>query len=95
MPLLPHPRDIVVVHEATSEFEAIAIRDILEGAGIRAMIRSRLLPAYEILLPGMLEPGAGVYADILVLTQHEEEARRVIAEYLNALRTQPAEESSP
>jgi len=91
VPLLPRPRDIVAVREATSEFEAIAIRDLLTAEGMPVMIRSRVIQsAYEVL--GILGPEAGVYADIMVLSQHEEEARRVIAEYLDALRAQPAEE---
>lgn len=94
MPLLPHPRDIVVIYKATNEFEAIAIRDFLAAEGVPAMIRSRVIhPVHELL--GILGPEAGVYADILVLPQHEGEARRMIAEYLDALKREPVEESPP
>jgi len=88
--LLSRPQDVVTVHEATSEFEAIAIRDALQAAGIPVLTRSRLMPGYEV--PIIMGGVAGVYADIMVLPQHEEEARRVIAEYLDALRAPPAEE---
>ncbi len=91
MSLLPHPQDVVAVHEATSEFEAIAIRDVLEAAGIPVLTRSRLMPGYEV--PIIVGGEAGVYADIMVLSQHNEKARRVIAEYLEALRTQPVEDT--
>ena len=91
MSLLPRPHDVVAVHEATSEFEAIAIRDALEAAGIPVLTRSRLMPGYEV--PIIVGGEAGVYADIMVLSQHHERARQVIAEYLEALRTQPVEDT--
>lgn len=84
MSLFPPPQDLVVVHEATSEFEVIAVRDALEAAGIAVMVRSRLLPGYEV--PIMVRGEAGVYADMMVLRRDEDRASRVIAEYLAALR---------
>jgi len=90
--LRPRPQDVVAVHEATSEFEAIAIRDTLEAAGIPVLTRSRLMPGYEV--PIIVGGEAGVYADIMVLSRHDERARRVIAEYLEALRTQPVEDTA-
>ncbi len=86
MPLLPAPDDVVAVHEATSEFEAIAIRDLLESTGIRTMVRSRALPAYEI--PEMWGDKAGVVAEILVRPKDEAAARALIAEYLASLETE-------
>ena len=83
MPLLPPPEDLVVVFEATSEFEAIAIRDALEAAGVRVMVRSRRVPGYEV--PTMLGGQAGIVADILVRPDQESEARVIIAEYLASL----------
>lgn len=91
MSLLPRPQDVVTVHEATSEFEAIAIRDALEAAGIPVLTRSRLMPGYEV--PIIMGGVAGVYADIMVLSQQNEEAQRIIAEYLEALRAQPVEDT--
>jgi len=89
--LPPRTQDVVAVHEATSEFEAIAIRDVLEAAGIPVLTRSRLMPGYEV--PIIVGGEAGVYADIMVLPQHDEKARQVIAEYLEAVRTQPVEDT--
>ena len=89
MPLLPTPEDVVAVHEATSEFEAIALRDLLEAAGIRTMIRSRFLPASEI--PEMWGDKAGVVADILVRPEDEARARALIAEFLASLETEAPE----
>ncbi len=85
MPLLPAPDDVVVVHEATREFEAIAIRDLLEGAGIRTMVRSRVMPGYEV--RDMWGDKAGVVADILVRPEDEAAARALIVEYLASLET--------
>ncbi len=87
MPLLPEPEDVVAVHEATSEFEAIAIRDFLEAAGVATMVRSRVMPAYE--LPEMWGDKAGVVADILVQPEHGAQARALIAEYLESLKEPP------
>ncbi len=83
MPLLPAPDDVVAVHEATSEFEAIAIRDLLEGAGIHTMVRSRVMPGYEV--REMWGDKAGVVADILVRPGDEAAARALIAEFLASL----------
>lgn len=77
------PRDLVTVHEATSEFEAIAVRDALEAAGLRVMVRSRRIPGYEV--SAMRGDQAGIWADVLVRPEDEGEARRVVAEYLASL----------
>ncbi len=92
MPLLPEPRDIVAVHQATTEFEAMTIRDLLENAGVRAMVRSRLVPGYAV--PTMVGDQAGIWADILVLPERETEARRLIAEYLASLAASTLESES-
>jgi hypothetical protein len=82
----PGPADVVVVHEAASEFEATTMRDLLAGAGIEAMIRTRFVPGY----PGIvLTDKVGVWADILVRPKDEEAARALIAEYLASLSTPP------
>lgn len=85
MPLLPLPDDVVAVHAAATEFEAIAIRDLLEAAGVRAMVRSRRVPGYEVRT--MLGDQAGIVADILVRPEQEAEARVLIEEYLASLGT--------
>lgn len=90
MPLLPLPDDVVAVHAAATEFEAIAIRDLLEAAGVRAMVRSRRVPGYEIRT--MLGDQAGITADILVRPGQEAEARALIQEYLASLGTERWEE---
>ncbi|MDR7518757.1 MAG: DUF2007 domain-containing protein [Armatimonadota bacterium] len=81
--LLPSPGDLVAVFEATSEFEAIAIRDVLTAAGIRVMVRSRRVAGYEV--PTMLGGQAGIVADLLVRPDQASDARAVIAEYLASL----------
>jgi len=82
MQWLPKPTDVVAVHEAASEFEAMTIRDLLAAAGIDAMIRTRFVPGY----PGIVVTDKiGVWADILVLPEDERAARGLIAEYLASL----------
>lgn len=93
MPLLPEPRDIVAVHQATTEFEAMTIRDLLERAGIRTMIRSRQVPGYAVAT--MVGDQAGIWADILVLPEQEADARRLIADYLASLWADAGEDDPP
>jgi hypothetical protein len=88
MPLLPQPRDVVPVHKASDQLEATIIRDLLCQAGIDAMIRSRLVPGYEIPVP------PGFWGEVLVRPEDEEAATRLIAEYLDALRASPQEPPS-
>jgi hypothetical protein len=93
MPLLPEPGDVVAVHEATSEFEAIAIRDLLRAAGVLTMIRSRVMPAYEV--RDMWGEKAGVVADILVRPEDEAAARTLIADYIESLKAEGIDAGSP
>ncbi|MDR7545265.1 MAG: DUF2007 domain-containing protein [Armatimonadota bacterium] len=87
MPLLPAPRDVAVVHRATSDFEAISIRDLLEASGLRVMVRSRRVPGYEV--PTLAGDQAGIVAEILVAPEDEDRARALIADYLTALQKEP------
>jgi hypothetical protein len=82
MPLLPPPRDVVVVHWASSEFEAHTIAGVLQDAGLRVMVRSRLVSGYD--LPSV----PGVWGEVLVPPEQEDEARRLIADYMSALDTE-------
>ncbi len=84
MPLMPEPSDVVAVWQATTEFEAITIRDLLEASGIRTMVRSRHIPGYDVAT--LVRDQAGIWADILVLPEREDDARRVIADYLASLQ---------
>ncbi|MGQ0548823.1 MAG: putative signal transducing protein [Armatimonadota bacterium] len=93
MPLLPEPQDVATVYEATSEFEAMTIRDLLESAGVRTMIRSRHVPGYDVAT--MVGDQAGIWADILVLPDQEDEARRLIADYLASLQATGEESEAP
>lgn len=83
MPLLPPPRDVVVVFKATSDFAAIAVRDLLATYGVQAMVRSRRVPGYDV--PTLAGDQAGIVSEILVRPEQEAEARALIAEYLAAL----------
>jgi len=92
MPLLPEPADLRTVHRAGTEFEAMTIRDLLEAAGIKVMVRSRQVPGYAVTT--MAGDQAGIWGDILVLPGHEAAARQAIAEYLASLRAGVAEDES-
>jgi hypothetical protein len=70
-----------------SEFEAMTIRDLVEAAGLPVMLRSRLIPGYEV--REMWGDKAGVVAEILVPPEHEAEARALIADYLASLDEEP------
>jgi hypothetical protein len=89
MPLLPRPGDVISVHTASTELEAGVIRDLLQEAGIQVMLRSRVVPGYQIQVP------PGVWGDVLVRPADEAEARRVIAEYLDALAAEGDEPPTP
>ena len=89
MPFLPTPRDVVSVHRATTELEAQIIHDLLEDAGIHAMVRSRLVPGYDIPVP------PGVWGDVLVRPEDKAEATRLIEEYLDVIRSGSEEPPAP
>lgn len=78
----------MVVHSAASEFEAIAIRDLLEAVGVHAMIRSRVVPGYGV--PTMAGDQAGIVAEIIVRPEQKDDARALIADYLAALEEEDA-----
>jgi len=77
--------DVVRVHEAASEAEALLIQQILTEAGIPAIIRSRQIPGYA----EVIRRASGVWGDILVPAEQEADARRYIDEYLAALHETP------
>lgn len=83
MPAWAGPGDVAVVHQATTEFEAISVREMLEAAGVHAFIRSRLVPGYNV--PTMEGGQGGIVADILVPPDQEAQARSLVAEYLTGL----------
>ena len=89
MPLLPPPQDVVSVHKAATELEARIIHDLLEDAGIHAMVRSRLVPGYDIPVP------PGVWGEVLVRPDDKVEATRLIEEYLDAIRSGSEEPPTP
>lgn len=78
----------VVVHTAGSSTEALIIRGLLDSMGI-------LSPASTPTDPFPLrEPPAGTHGvEILVLESQAEEARRIIADYLDDSEIQPSDES--
>jgi hypothetical protein len=78
------PREAtVVVHRADSWAEAVVLRGLLESAGIDSPPLTRTDP-YPLSNPPADFPGA----EILVRESQVEDARRIIADYLDSL---PAE----
>ena len=101
MSLWAAPKDVAVVHQATTEFEAISVCNMLEVAGVHAFIRSRLVPGYNV--PTLEGGQGGIVADILVPPEQEAQARALVADYLTGLEergevpdpTRSAENPSP
>lgn len=77
------PEDVVSVHAATSEFEAMSIRQMLESSGIPVMVRSRVVPGYGVAT--MAGGQAGIVADVMVRPEHEAAARGLVASFLASL----------
>lgn len=76
------PQDVVRVHQAATEVEALAVEQALRSAGIRAWLRSRQVPGYA----QALATATGVWGDVLVAAEDAAVARQVVADYLGAVR---------
>jgi hypothetical protein len=87
--MLPPPRDLVSIRQASTQFEARTLCDLLEAAGIPVMVRSRLVPGYELPVP------PGVWGDVLVKPEDAPAARVVIEDYLRSLASPPEEIAPP
>jgi hypothetical protein len=79
---IPPFGDYVAVYQAGTEVEALLVVEILTSAGIPATARSRQVPGYG----EVIRRASGVWGDVLVPADRQEEARRSVAEYLKALR---------
>lgn len=79
---LPHPEDYARVHRASSEPDALLVRQILEDAGIPVIVRSRQVPGYG----EVIRKAIGVWGDVLVPKAYEEDARRYIDQYLRTMK---------
>jgi hypothetical protein len=88
VPLLPPPSDLIAVHQAATEFEARTIHELLAAAGIAALVRSRLVPGYQVAVP------PGLWGEVLVAPPDAPAARVVIEDYLRSLAS-PPEEAPP
>lgn len=83
---LPQPTDVIRVHLAGTEFEARTIVRVLEAAGVPSMIRSRVVPGYQVPAP------AGTWGEILVRPGDADGARAIIAEFLASAPATPVDE---
>jgi len=78
---LPAPADVVCVHRATTEVEAIAVEQVLRASGLRVWVRSRQVPGYATVIAS----ASGVWGDVMVAAEDADRAREVLAGYLAAL----------
>jgi len=78
---LPEPADVVRVHRAATEVEALALEQVLRGAGLQVWIRSRQVPGYA----DVVASASGIWGDVLVVGEDADRAREVIAGYLRAV----------
>jgi len=75
---LPAPADVMRVHQAATEVEALAVEQALRAAGLRVWVRSRQVPGYG----DIIASASGVWGDVLVAPEDADQARDVITTYL-------------
>lgn len=71
-------RPLSPVYRAPDEIAAIAVRHVLEGAGIASWARSIQIPWYD----NLMKFARGYWGDVLVAEPDRERALRVVGEYL-------------
>jgi hypothetical protein len=69
------------VYKAPDEITAITLQKVLESEGIRAWTQSIQMPWYD----GIMKMVEGYWGKVVVFEDQEEEAQRVIEDYLKAL----------
>ncbi len=79
---LQEPTDVVRVHQASTEVEALAVEQALRSAGVRAWLRSRQVPGYG----EVIARATGIWGDVLVALEDETQARGVVDAYLSAVK---------
>lgn len=79
---LPEPADVVGVHQASTEVEALALEQALRAAGLRVWLRSRQVPG----LGDVIARASGVWGDVLVAHDDADRARAVVSAYLTSLQ---------
>lgn len=70
------------VHTAGDETEALMLQGLLEGAGIPVLLRSRQISGYG----DIIERAIGVWGDLLVPSEREQEARALVTGFLASSR---------
>jgi hypothetical protein len=84
---------VVIVHRATTSTEAMVIRGLLESAGLKVPDFSPGEP-----FPMHMPPAGMTDGDIVVLSSQADDARRIIADYLNSgegVEIESSEEEEP
>jgi len=72
----------VAIYNAVDEFTAVSLRDMLQQAGIPAMIKTNQVAGYNLNITWGALVG---YGDILVNEEDEERARELIGGFLGTL----------
>lgn len=72
----------VAIYNAVDEFTAVSVRDMLQQAGIPAMIKTNQVAGYNLNITWGALVG---YGDILVNEKDEERARELVAGFLGTL----------
>ena len=80
---------LVPVFEAGSEFEAISVQSFLRGEGIEAGIRDLQIP----MMDGIDMVRDPRWGEVVVLESRAETARRLIADYMESLESDPVDDS--
>jgi hypothetical protein len=76
----PDEDESVVIFHAPDEITASLLVDALEAEDIPAMISSQQIPWYD----GIMQVAKGYWGDIRVLRSQEEQARRIVEDFLSA-----------
>lgn len=79
---LHEPADVVRIHQAATQVEALALEQALRSAGVRAWLRSRQVPGYG----EIIARASGIWGDVLVASEDEAQARSIVDGYLSSLK---------
>lgn len=81
----------VVVHRPLDEVTANIMKNVLETAGIPAIVR----PYHSSWFDGVLVPADGAWGDLLVREEHAEEARVILSANAETAVEEEGQDESP
>lgn len=83
---------LVKVFAADMEYEAVAIRDLLEQSGIPCLVKSNDMVGLDV---GMFSMNTNSWGDVLVEEEHSEKAFELIAGFQGTLGELREAEAAP